>query len=128
MFFMEKIKADNLAAAIAKELEGYRDGVAQRLQKEIRAAARECREDIREASPRATGEYAEGWMVSKIYQNREGIRLTVHNRKKPQLTHLLENGHAKAGGGRVAARPHVAPAEKKLEKRLEGKAKVIVHG
>ena len=53
---------------------------------------------------------------------------TVHFANRYQIAHLLEHGHAKRGGGRVAARPQIAAAEEKGIRDLEDRIKEGLSG
>ena len=55
--------------------------------------------------------YAKSWATKKVTENSHSLQMTVHSKNRYQLAHLLEKGHAKRNGGRVAGRPHIAPAE-----------------
>lgn len=122
---MDVISIEELADAIANELEEYSEEVTENLKEEIKAAAGEASKELGKVSPKRSGKYKKGWKSKVVYENHNDIRVEVFNAKKPQLTHLLEYGHAKRNGGRVEGNAHVAPVQQKIEKELLGKVKVI---
>ena len=104
---------DSLANDIARELQRYGKEVEEKLEVEKEVVANNLVSDLKENSPKNTGKYAKGWRKKK-----EGNGFIVHNALKPQLTHLLEKGHAQVNGGRVPAKVHIAPAEERAENEL----------
>lgn len=65
-----------------------------------------------------SGKYASGWKAD-IQRKRTGTVVTIYNATAPGLAHLLENGHAKVSGGRVAGKAHIAPVEEMVNKDFE---------
>ncbi len=125
---MAGIKVSDLAQVVAQELADYSQDVADGVKEEVKQVAKDMVTELKQTSPRNTGEYAKGWKSRVEYESPEDIRVRVYNSKKPQLTHLLENGHAKQNGGRVNGIPHIGLAEQKAEDSLEGKVKVVARG
>lgn len=115
---------DHLAGEIAAKLEAYTDEVTEAVKAECETVADECLKEIRAASPIDTGKYKKGWRKKVEYEDKGDIRIRVYNAKYPGLTHLLENGHAKVGGGRVDARVHIKPAEEHAAEKLVNRVKV----
>ena len=123
---MANVKIDDLAAAVERELAAYSQEMTDELKKEVKAVSRETSDRIQRDSPKATGDYGRGWGVKVEFENDRDIRVRILNRKKPQLTHLLEHGHAKRNGGRVEGKPHIGPAEQEAEEKLLRKVRVMV--
>ena len=113
------IPVEQLAAEVMSGLEEYAELAADVLKKEIQEAGKTAKTQIEQSAPRKTGRYAESWAVKKVSETSNSLEVTVHSRNRYMLTHLLENGHAKRGGGRVAAIPHIAPAEEAAVQSLE---------
>lgn len=118
-----KIDIGDLAKAVMDGLEEYAGAVADDIKAAAKQTADDCAKELKSTSPRKTGSYAKGWKVKKAYENGVMARYTVYNATDYQLTHLLEKGHAKRGGGRVAAIPHIEPAEQKAIEEFEKAAK-----
>ena len=116
------VSIDELAVELTQAIAEYTEDVAVAIEAEVDATSKAVVEDIKANAPRKTGEYAKGWTRRKD-QRPGSISYTIHNRSKPQLTHLLEHGHAKKGGGRVEGRPHIRPAVDRhipaMERRIE---------
>lgn len=121
------VSIDEMDNAIMEELEKYADLAADELKAAVKETAASVRKDIQASAPVDTGKYKKSWSVKNVREDSESIELVVHSRNRYQIAHLLEHGHAKRGGGRVAAKPHIASAEQrgnvKLVQTIEQKLK-----
>ena len=119
----KKITVDQLSDEIMDALEEYKEMTDEVVQTAVDTVSKETKKLVQAGSPVQTGGYQKGWAVKKTSAKAGQVSITVYNRKKPGLTHLLEKGHAKRGGGRVAGQPHIAPAEQYAVSELENKIK-----
>ncbi|MDT3496119.1 HK97 gp10 family phage protein [Bacillus toyonensis] len=108
---------NDFASEIARELQRYANVVEENLENEIDEVGDIAVGKLKQGSPKKTGAYRKGWRKKK-----DGNGVVLHN-TQGQLTHLLEKGHAKVGGGRVPAQVHIRPVEEyvidELPKRIE---------
>lgn len=121
-------KIDNLASEIIEGLKEYADLASDDVKKAVRKAGNTVRKEISASAPSDTGKYAKFWTVKKTRETSNSLEVTVHSKNRYQLAHLLEHGHAKRGGGRVAARPHIAGAEQSAIETLESEINKALGG
>lgn len=118
-----RIQIDQLADTVMRELENYAETTTDEVKAAVKKAANTVKKEISVTAPVRTGKYAKSWATKTTGENSHAIEITVHSRDRYQLAHLLEHGHAKRNGGRVAARPHIAAAEQhgveELEREIE---------
>lgn len=118
---MADIRIDQLAAAIADAVRYYTEDVSEAIERKVDEVAASVQEAATAAAPKNTGKYAKGFKVTKI-----GTRRVVWNKKDSRRVHLLEFGHAKRGGGRVRAFPHLRPAYDRHAAKLPDDIKRII--
>lgn len=124
-----KISANQLSGAVMKELEEYAQMVSDDMKAAVKNAGNTARKEISASAPKDTGAYAKSWAVKKTKESSNELQVTVHSKNRYQIAHLLEHGHAKRGGGRVAARPHIANAEQSAIEQLESEIeRSLSHG
>jgi hypothetical protein len=97
---------NDLANEIAREIQRYSNLVTEEVEVAKKEVANNLVSKLKQTSPKDSGFYRKGWRIKKV-----GNAFVVHNKTAYQLTHLLEHGHVKAGGGRVPAKVHIRPAE-----------------
>lgn len=117
----KSVKIDQMAEAIIEGLADYAEVTTELVKQCVEETSKEVKQDISGNAPRRTGAYKKSWATKKTGETANSLTMTVHSKNRYQLAHLLEHGHAKRGGGRVSAIPHIAPAEEKAASTLQGK-------
>ncbi|EAG3249422.1 HK97 gp10 family phage protein [Listeria monocytogenes] len=106
------MKVKNLNITIAESLKAYTKDVEKELEAVQKKVVSDGVRKIKQKSPVRKGTYASGWKMKKVVNG-----YVIYNAKRPGLTHLLENGHAKrGGGGRVKGIKHIEPVEQEIIK------------
>lgn len=113
----------DLEKAVGDILAEYSADVSKAAETAITAVAKEAAKKLKQSAPRRTGKYAKGW-TSKVDKGFMTVEAVVYGKTGTyQLAHLLENGHAKRGGGRTAPVVHIAPVEEwavsEVQKRIK---------
>lgn len=111
-----RISVDGLAASVMEGLNGFRDEVNIDMKAAVEATGKAVQSQIKASAPRSagrkrSGKYAKSWRTKKTAETATKLEVTVYAGEY-SLAHLLEYGHAKRGGGRTKAQPHIEPAEK----------------
>lgn len=121
------ISIDQLAAEITRAMRQYTDDVSAAVAKAVDETANEILQEVKTNHPYKdrTGEYTKGFRKTERDESGRTRRI-IWNRKHYRRVHLLEFGHAKRGGGRVPAYPHLRPAYDKHAPRLVDKIKQII--
>ena len=118
---MSRVKYNQLANEIANIIGEYTDEIEEGMEKAKEEVAEKTVQRLKRTSPKRYGKYGKSW--GKTKKNKAWI---VHN-KRP-LTHILEKGHAKRGGGRVSGQPHIGPAEEEAIKDYEREVEKVIKG
>ncbi len=115
----DRVKIDQMAHVIMEGLQEYADLATDDLKAAVKKAGNEAKKDIQNNAPVKTEAYKKSWTVKTTRETSNAMEVVVHSRNRYQLAHLLEFGHAKRGGGRTKAIPHIAPAEQRAAEILE---------
>lgn len=108
----------SIQAQLEKILDEYTADVKEVVNDAINDVSKEAVQKLKSTSPKRNAKgkhYANGWAAQKT-RNHLGVdSVLIYNKSKPQLTHLLENGHVIANGrgeyGRTNGIKHIAPVE-----------------
>ena len=107
------LKIEGIEIQMGVILDDYSKEVRRAVNNAQDKIAKEAVSKLKNTSPKKTGKYAKGWAVKRKKGSGGIVDVTVYNKNKPQITHLLENGHRVDNGkgeyGRFNGIKHIAP-------------------
>lgn len=102
------VEEDQFASALSDILGDIADGADEAVFQLVHDSVAEGRDEWRKNAESYGWEYGH-FVTFRTLRQKHGVEGHIFSRK-PGLPHLLEKGHAKIGGGRTRAFPHVKPA------------------
>lgn len=114
-----RVTVDQMAETVMEGLLEYAELATDVMKDCVKKAGNTVRKETQANAPVKSKRYQKSWAVKKQKESSNALEVVVHSRNRYQLTHLLEKGHAKRGGGRVRAIPHIAQTEEKGIRELE---------
>lgn len=126
-----RVAYDQLAEALQHQLSEYSTALTEELNAAYKSLAEAGVDELKRVHPYhdRTGQYSKNFAV-KQRRNAQSVvgaqSYTICNKKRYQITHLLEHGHLMRNGKRVQAFPHWQEAEKKIEREAVRKIEEAV--
>lgn len=111
---MSKVSINNVGTEISKILSEYGKTATEVIQESMDEVLNDGVKELKNNSPKETGKYSKGWAKQKE-TSRTGVVGVIYNKDKPQITHLLEYGHANRNGGRTKAQPHIESVNESVQ-------------
>ena len=96
-----RVTVDEMADAIMEGLQEYAQLATDVMKDCVKKSGNTVKKEVQAGAPVKTGRYQKSWAVKRQKETGNTLEVVVHSRNRYQLTHLLEKGHAKRGGGRV---------------------------
>lgn len=126
------VDVDRFGLAVDEMLGNYYKSLGDEIKPVVKECCKKAKRECKElAASKFGAPYHEHYKDGFAYRvkNVDGVYVgEVGNRLKGGLTHLLEKGHARVGGGYVAGREHVSIAADKAFSEFEQKAKDAIKG
>ena len=128
----KSVGIDQLGEEIAKELKLYSENVIKGIKTEAKSSVNRLVKETKATAPvgRRKKHYKDSIKSKKVSENDRSVSyLWYVNGSDYRLSHLLENGHALRGGGRVEGTHFIQKAsEPILEEYLKAVEEVIKNG
>lgn len=127
------VSPEEIPEALFKHLRRYAQGIAEAVDELTVETANQLKNQIKADSPKRTGAYRRGWVSKTISEQRGRRKGIVYNKEKPQLTHLLENGHyikrkntEDWALGYAFGKPHIEPNKERINEKYLKKVEDII--
>lgn len=124
----KRVAINGLADAIKDALKEYSDTSSEKVKTAVKEAGKTIKKEIELSAPKDSGDYSKSWAIKNVKETSTSLEVTIHSKNRYQLTHLLEFGHAKRGGGRVSGKVHIASAESVGIEQFESDIKKALKG